>query len=80
MSTTLEDPQALILAGAAIFVAFCVVRWKTNPLSAIPTVGGSDAPGLSILTWFNFLRNGKELLQEGYQKVRPVSIQRDHDD
>ncbi|KAI1792290.1 cytochrome P450 [Ganoderma leucocontextum] len=66
--TTLEDPQALILAGVAIFVAVCLVRWKTNPLSSIPTVGGSDAPGLSILTWINFLRNGQELLQEGYQK------------
>ncbi|KAM5543922.1 hypothetical protein V8D89_002539 [Ganoderma adspersum] len=68
--TTFDDSQAIILAGVAIFVALCVVRWKTNPLSSIPTVGGSDAPGLSILTWLNFLRNGKELLQEGYQRYQ----------
>ncbi len=39
-------------------------------LNPIPTVGGSGAPGLSILTALNFSRNGKELLEEGYQKVR----------
>ncbi|KAI1787506.1 cytochrome P450 [Ganoderma leucocontextum] len=64
----LEGPQALILASVALLVAFCIVRWKTHPLRSIPTVGGSDAPGLSILTWLNFLRNGEALIQKGYQK------------
>ena len=33
-------------------------------------MGGSSAPGLSILTALNFMRNGRGLLQEGYDKVR----------
>ncbi|PIL31339.1 cytochrome P450 [Ganoderma sinense ZZ0214-1] len=70
----LEDPQALILAGVAILAALYVVRWKTNPLNPIPTVGGSGAPGLAILTALNFWRNGKELLEEGYQKYYGTSF------
>ncbi|KAM5530553.1 hypothetical protein V8D89_015788 [Ganoderma adspersum] len=65
---TLEDPHALILAGLAVLAAFCVVRWKTHPLRSIPTMGGLDAPGLSILTWLNFVRNGEALIQKGYEK------------
>ncbi|TBU62546.1 cytochrome P450 [Dichomitus squalens] len=63
-----EDPPALILASVAILAAIYVVRWKTHPLNSIPTVGGSSAPGLSILAAINFRRNGKELIEEGYRK------------
>ncbi|KAM5535874.1 hypothetical protein V8D89_010492 [Ganoderma adspersum] len=70
----LEDPQALILAGVAVLAALYVVRWKTHPLNPIPTVGGSGAPGLAILTALNFWRNGKELLEEGYQKYYGTSF------
>ncbi|KAI1793056.1 cytochrome P450 [Ganoderma leucocontextum] len=64
----LENPQALVVAGLAILATVYIVRWKTHPLRSIPTVGGPSAPGLSILTALNFMRNGKEVLQEGYQK------------
>ena len=43
-------------------------------LNPIPTVGGSGAPGLAILTALNFWRNGKQLLEEGYQKVCVLSL------
>ena len=43
-------------------------------LNPIPTVGGSGAPGLAILTALNFWRNGKQLLEEGYQKVCVLSF------
>ncbi|KAI1793082.1 cytochrome P450 [Ganoderma leucocontextum] len=64
----LEDSQALILAALAALAGIYIVRWKTHPLNPIPTVGGSSAPGLSILAALNFWRNGKELIYEGYQK------------
>ncbi|KAM5535892.1 hypothetical protein V8D89_010510 [Ganoderma adspersum] len=64
----LESPQALIVAGLAVLITVSIVKWKTHPLRSIPTVGGSSAPGLSILTALNFMRNGRGLLQEGYDK------------
>ena len=38
-------------------------------LNAIPTVGGPSAPLLSFIAAINFLRNGKQLLIDGYQRV-----------
>lgn len=38
-------------------------------LSSIPTVGGPSAPILSYLTALKFLRNGKELIVQGNNKV-----------
>ena len=39
-------------------------------LNAIPTVGGPSAPLLSYIAAFNFMKDGKDLLVQGYQKVR----------
>ena len=45
-----------------------------SQLNPIPTVGGSGAPGLAILTALNFWSNSKQLLEEGYQKVCVLSL------
>ncbi|KAM5535893.1 hypothetical protein V8D89_010511 [Ganoderma adspersum] len=66
----LDSPQALVVAGLALLVTLSLVNWTTHPLRSIPTVGGSSVPGLSILTALNFMRNGKAVLQEGYDKYR----------
>ncbi|KAI0774403.1 cytochrome P450 [Fomes fomentarius] len=64
----MEDPRAVFFTCAAVLVVVYIVRWRTSPLYKIPTVGGSSAPGLSYLAAFNFFRNGKALIEEGYQK------------
>ncbi|KAM5535873.1 hypothetical protein V8D89_010491 [Ganoderma adspersum] len=63
-----EDPQALILAGVAILAVLYVVRWQTDPLRSIPTVGGPSAPGLALFTGLKFVRNGRKVMTEGYKK------------
>ena len=47
----------------------CTILFK---LRHIPTVGGPSIPGLSYLAAFNFLRNAKEVLSAGYEKVRAI--------
>ncbi|KAI1792379.1 cytochrome P450 [Ganoderma leucocontextum] len=65
----LQDPEALILAGVATLAVITLIRWRINPLRSIPTVGGSSASGLSILTARKFMRHGlKKLFDEGYQR------------
>ncbi|EJF59354.1 cytochrome P450 [Dichomitus squalens LYAD-421 SS1] len=59
-----------ILAFLAVGGGFLFIRWRLNPLSRIPTVGGPSIPGLSILSTVNFLRNSKDLLVQGYEKYR----------
>ena len=54
------------------YVVTLTVRFSHMPqsqLSKIPTLGGSSAPGLSYLTALNLMRNGKELINEGYHRV-----------
>ncbi|KAI1793059.1 cytochrome P450 [Ganoderma leucocontextum] len=63
-----EDPQALILAGVAVLAIIYVVRWQTDPFRSIPTVGGSSAPGLSIMAAYNWKHNSRKLISEGCQK------------
>ncbi|KAI0713160.1 cytochrome P450 [Cerioporus squamosus] len=62
----MEDPQTIVFAGLAIFLAIYFVRWRMNPLNAIPTLGGSSLPGLSYLAALNFMRNAKDIINEGY--------------
>ncbi|PIL30243.1 cytochrome P450 [Ganoderma sinense ZZ0214-1] len=59
---------AAACAMIAIALAYAAVRWYTDPLHAIPTVGGSSLPGLSYLTALRTKRNFKALLEEGYRK------------
>ncbi|KAI0673763.1 cytochrome P450 [Trametes maxima] len=61
------DGTALLLAGAAILTVY-LIKWKTNPLNSIPTIGGSSLPFLSFVGAFNFMLNSKKLIQEGYRK------------
>ncbi|KAI0640078.1 cytochrome P450 [Trametes polyzona] len=58
----------LLYTFVALAVAACFVKWYTNPLRSIPTVGGPDLPLLSYRGAFKWLRHGKEMLQEGYDK------------
>ncbi len=42
-------------------------------LNDIPTVGGSWVPGLSYLSAIALIRRMREILHEGYKKVRRLS-------
>ncbi|PIL33520.1 cytochrome P450 [Ganoderma sinense ZZ0214-1] len=64
----MEDTQTLLYTLVAAFAVAYIIRWRTNPLNSIPTVGGPSAPILSYLSAINFLFHGRELLTEGYQK------------
>ncbi|KAI0827308.1 cytochrome P450 [Trametes gibbosa] len=63
----MENPTYLYSALAFIVVSY-LVRWYRDPLRAIPTVGGYDLPILSYGGAFRWLRHGREMLQEGYEK------------
>ncbi|KAI0778803.1 cytochrome P450 [Trametes elegans] len=58
----------MALTGLAAAVVFYVYRWWTDPLHAIPTVGGSSVPFLSYLSARKFMPNGKRYIEEGYKK------------
>ncbi|RPD64699.1 cytochrome P450 [Lentinus tigrinus ALCF2SS1-7] len=62
------DSQTVIYALLAILAGVYLFKWKSDPLSHIPTVGGPSAPVVSYLSAINFLRNPKALLREGYQR------------
>ncbi|KAI0741267.1 cytochrome P450 [Daedaleopsis nitida] len=64
----MEDPKTVLSACVVVWLAIYLVRWWTDPLNRIPTLGGSSAPILSYLSALNFMRNGKELIHEGYHK------------
>ncbi|KAI0800573.1 cytochrome P450 [Fomes fomentarius] len=64
----MNDPEAVLYALLAVAAAVYIVKWRSNPLNVIPTVGGPSAPLLSYIAAFNFLRHGKDLLVHGYQK------------
>ncbi|KAI1791203.1 cytochrome P450 [Ganoderma leucocontextum] len=64
----MEDAQTLLYTVLAVLAAVYIVRWRTNPLNSIPTVGGPSAPILSYLSAVNFLFHSRELLTEGYRK------------
>ncbi|KAH9895714.1 cytochrome P450 [Cubamyces lactineus] len=52
----------------ALFVALYFAKWFFDPLRSIPTVGGSPLPLLSYLASVRWIRHGKDMLQEGYNK------------
>ncbi|KAM5541007.1 hypothetical protein V8D89_005318 [Ganoderma adspersum] len=64
----LEDLHVTALACMAVVIVVCAIRWYTDPLRAIPTVGGSPLPGLSYLTVRYAPPDFKEILKEGYRK------------
>ncbi|KAI0673746.1 cytochrome P450 [Trametes maxima] len=64
----MEDPFAIICNAVALFVAFHLIRWRLDPLYAIPTVGGSSLPFLSYISAHRNMRRNKELMREGYRK------------
>ncbi|PIL27970.1 cytochrome P450 [Ganoderma sinense ZZ0214-1] len=64
----MDDYKQLIFACLAAGIATYAVRWYTDPLRAIPTVGGSSLPGLSWLAALRMLRNCRAVLEEGYGK------------
>ncbi|KAI0772764.1 cytochrome P450 [Trametes elegans] len=55
-------------ACVALLVAFLYLRWITDPLRHIPTVGGPSLPLLSYLGALRFLGRGKQFMEEGYRK------------
>ncbi|KAI0778804.1 cytochrome P450 [Trametes elegans] len=61
-------PVTVALTGLAAAAAFYVYSWWTDPLHAIPTVGGSSIPFLSYVSAWTFMLNGKRYAEEGYKK------------
>ncbi|KAI0654307.1 cytochrome P450 [Cubamyces menziesii] len=53
----------------ALFVAIYFAKWFFDPLRSIPTVGGSSLPLLSYFAAIRWIRHGKDILQEGYNKA-----------
>ena len=43
-------------------------------MRAIPAVGGPTAPIVSLVSSLNFLKNGKDLIAEGYRRVSPHGV------
>nr|VWO96215.1 Repressed by TUP1 protein 4 [Ganoderma boninense] len=70
----MDDYKSLALALLATGIAAYAVRWYTDPLRAIPTVGGSSLPGLSwypestfklpSLDRWTVVVSGRELVEE----------------
>ncbi|RDX42956.1 cytochrome P450 [Lentinus brumalis] len=60
--------DSLLYAVVAIVAAVYLVRWRSDPLRHIPTVGGPSAPILSYWSTINFLLKSQALLKEGYQR------------
>ncbi|KAI1786992.1 cytochrome P450 [Ganoderma leucocontextum] len=69
----MDDPQLVAVACVVVSIVIYAVRWYTNPLNSIPTVGGSSLPGLSYLTAWHTVHNCREILQDGYRKY-PDSV------
>ncbi|KAF7792532.1 hypothetical protein EIP86_003573 [Pleurotus ostreatoroseus] len=58
-----------VLAGIPV-VLFIHSLFVQHGLRYIPTVGGTAIPVLSYISAFKFLKNGRALLQEGYDKYK----------
>ncbi|KAM5541332.1 hypothetical protein V8D89_004886 [Ganoderma adspersum] len=63
----MENLQPVAFACIAVIVAVYVVRWRNNPLRAIPTVGGSSLPGLSYIAALRNMGDIRAILVEGYR-------------
>ncbi|KAJ3011693.1 hypothetical protein NUW54_g2086 [Trametes sanguinea] len=64
----MEDTATMLWTGVAVLGLIYFIKWKTDPLNSIPTVGGSSLPILSLYSAIKFSLNSKKLLQEGYKK------------
>ncbi|RDX53553.1 cytochrome P450 [Lentinus brumalis] len=63
----MDDQRTTVLCALlAVFVVAYIMRWRSDPLRKIPTVGGPSAPILSYWSAFRFLREPKAILSEGY--------------
>ncbi|KAH9895701.1 cytochrome P450 [Cubamyces lactineus] len=51
-----------------LLLAIYFAKWFFDPLRAIPTVGGPSLPLLSYLGSARWIRHGRDMLQEGYDK------------
>ncbi|TFK88882.1 cytochrome P450 [Polyporus arcularius HHB13444] len=60
--------DSVLYAVVAILAAVYLVRWRSDPLRHIPTVGGPSAPILSYWSTINFLLKSQALVKEGYQR------------
>ncbi|KAH9887325.1 cytochrome P450 [Cubamyces lactineus] len=57
-----------VLWALAVIAFVSIIRWRLNPIHAIPTVGSSSIPIFSYLAGRRIVQNGRQLLQEGYKK------------
>nr|VWO96212.1 Cytochrome P450 51 [Ganoderma boninense] len=64
----MDDYKDLVFACLTAGIAAYLVRWYTDPLRAIPTVGGSSLPGLSWIAALRMLGDCRDILEEGYRK------------
>ncbi|KZT73268.1 cytochrome P450 [Daedalea quercina L-15889] len=60
---------SLLAAACAIWF----IRWKTDPLKHIPTIGPS-LPILSYIGALRFIFNARDTLQEGYDKYKVFKV------
>ncbi|KAI0713161.1 hypothetical protein C8T65DRAFT_161841 [Cerioporus squamosus] len=58
----------VLYAVIAVLAAVYFVRWRSDPLCHIPTVGGPSAPILSYWSTITFLLRSQALVKEGYQR------------
>ncbi|KAM5541311.1 hypothetical protein V8D89_004865 [Ganoderma adspersum] len=65
----MDDLQLAVLTGVVAIIVIYAVRWYTDPLHAIPKVGGSSLPDLSYLGAWRTLGDFRERLEEGYRKA-----------
>ncbi|KAH9912164.1 cytochrome P450 [Epithele typhae] len=72
----LNSQCVLYTFPVAAVIALVALKWLSDPLRRIPTVGGSSLPGLSYFSALRFLHDGKIVLAEGYQKYygRPFKV------
>lgn len=55
-------------AAVAVVGVVYLIKWRSDPLNSIPTVGGSSLPFLSFFSAINFTLNSKRMIMEGYKK------------
>ncbi|RPD62649.1 cytochrome P450 [Lentinus tigrinus ALCF2SS1-7] len=63
-----DQKEGILYALLASAVVACVVRWWSDPLRNIPTVGGPSIPILSYWGATNFLLNARAVLSTGYRQ------------
>ncbi|KAI0640085.1 cytochrome P450 [Trametes polyzona] len=65
-----QDTPPLLYAAVAVFLVAYYVRWRSNPLRAIPTVGGVDLPILAYCSAIYYSFKCKKFAREGYDRYR----------